>query len=117
MSADWELLGLAAKAADIKPTDGGPVVAYKTFGVWISEHQFWNPLTDDGDALRLATILHMTVSVMKAAPWDTPPRAAFTAAYTFWCAARSDQVHGEDANAATRRAITECAAQIGKAMP
>ncbi|BBI47377.1 hypothetical protein [Pseudomonas phage HU1] len=57
---DRELLEMAARAAGMpRPVDDN--------GVWSSwvgtpeNGHWWDPLTDDGDALRLAVKLHMTV--------------------------------------------------------
>ena len=66
----------------------------------------WNPLTDDGDALRLAVKLELIVDthgshVQVSYPFDTP--LAF-------------EKIGDDPCAATRLAITRAAAEIGKAM-
>ena len=102
---DRELLELAAKAAGIsKEWDG---VGWQ-----------WNPLTDDGDALRLAVKLKMKVECMSAQ----------SAARTFdncfaGCVDHSDSQQyakrdfNPDPYAATRRAIVRAAAEIGKAMP
>jgi hypothetical protein len=49
---DRELLELAAKAAGI-----GPISWIETDGTKIVTNLRWNPLTDDGDALRLAVKL------------------------------------------------------------
>jgi hypothetical protein len=49
MKTDRELLELAAKAAGAEVLSGR-WVALRDDGVW----HFWNPLEDDGDALRLA---------------------------------------------------------------
>ena len=57
----------------------------------------WNPLTDDGDALRLAVRLNIL--------WDVKVH------YT-----RFLELCVHDKLAATRRAITRAAAQIGKEM-
>ena len=59
---DRELLELAAKAADEKITwdeyrDYGSYIAYKLR----YENEYWNPLYDDGDALRLAMQLHLDI--------------------------------------------------------
>ena len=57
---DKELLELAAKAAGIEynPNYGK--------GFWVGEFysgKEWNPLTDDGDALRLAVKLKMRIDI------------------------------------------------------
>ena len=100
---DRELLELAAKAAgkthygEYSPNGG-----LKTTGGW------WNPLTDDGDALRLAVSLGLTVAQMSANRMVQvfvlmPVQVAF-------------EPYGEDPNASTRRAIVRAAAEIGKGM-
>jgi hypothetical protein len=52
MADDRELLELAAKAAGIVPYGVNP-------WQWIRAH--WNPLTDDGDAFRLAVKLRLDI--------------------------------------------------------
>jgi hypothetical protein len=69
----------------------------------------WNPLTDDGDALRLAAARYLVVAVMKA----THEKPAFTAVYHFNGPEHVTEEHGNDAKAATRRAIVRAAAAIG----
>ena len=56
MATDRELLELAAKAAGYEPQGMEDGKLY-LFGV----QDGWNPLTDDGDALRLAVALKITV--------------------------------------------------------
>jgi hypothetical protein len=95
---DRELLELAAKAAGLKgwkfyeehPVDGYP---RHSFGMRLGGNR-WNPLTDDGDALRLAAKLFL------------------------WQAVRDGYQHVDSDNdiyAATRRAIVRAAAEIGRA--
>ena len=96
---DRELLELAAKAAEIE------VTAVVTGGV---PHRFgggyWNPLTDDGDALRLAVKLNMALTFCT----DGSVHAeGLNGEYAFECMS--------DHYAATRRAITRAAAAIGGA--
>ena len=80
-----------------------------TFADAMSEAN-WSPLTDDGDALRLAVKLGMKVMS------DTGASMA-SATTELW----SDEGYCEgfsmDPCAATRRAIVRAAAEIGKAMP
>jgi hypothetical protein len=90
---DKELLELAAKAAGLE-------VVTPT----MLAHGQWNPLTDDGDALRLAVKLRMHVSIFADAIGIGTPGGGYTE--TKWI---------DDANVATRRAITRAAAEIGKA--
>jgi hypothetical protein len=101
---DRELLELAAKAAGRKilqdphgrfrDCTGAHHSAMNIFSF-----PLWNPLTDDGDALRLAVKLRMTrigevwvIERTSIAEWERDPQAA------------------------TRRAITRAAAEIGKGM-
>ena len=101
---DKELLELAAKAFDL-PECGwmGPAFMY------VKDNTFteWNPLTDDGDALRLAVKLDINVYVQLV--------SGFTMASA---EPEIDEVepHGNDRYAATRRAITRTAAEIGKTL-
>ena len=98
---DHELLEMAAKAAGIADGD----VFYD-----MDNDKEWNPLTDDGDALRLAVRFGLKVlidldegatrihnvydgPVCMHMPFDGGPEAA------------------------TRRAIVRAAAEVGKAMP
>ena len=117
---DRELLGLAAKAAGIKarwfkvkkwrhyPTSRIVCGHDDVFGTHHSKP--WNPLTDDGDALRLAVKLGITVAF-----WEYPQNSV--AAYVSGDGIpASYERHGEDKHAATRRAIVRAAAAIGRAM-
>jgi hypothetical protein len=83
---DNELLGKAAKAIGMG---------------YVSGHA-WNPLTDDGDALRLAVKLKMGFSI-----WD---KTAVVANNEI-----THEPHGDDPYAATRRVIVRAAAAIGSA--
>lgn len=60
MREDRELLELAAKAAGYEVLDGfvGFTVRKKEVDLW---PYAWNPLVDDGDALRLAAKLRMDI--------------------------------------------------------
>lgn len=71
----------------------------------------FSPLTDDGDALRLAVKLKLAVDT------DYNSGAAAGSAYLdMECCYEEDHPHrfGADRNAATRRAITRAAAAIGE---
>ncbi len=69
---------------------------------------YWNPLTDDGDALRLAVKLRLTVNCS----YDEVAICGqeFTQKEVFL------ERNGEDPHAATRRAIARAAAELGKEM-
>jgi hypothetical protein len=109
MNDDRELLELAAKAAGI---EYGWQHIYDDYEGSTSEKWDWNPLTDDGDALRLAAARYLVVAVMKA----THEKPAFTAVYHFNGSEHMTEEHGNDAKAATRRAIVRSAAAIGETM-
>ena len=95
---DKELLELAAKAAgiDIFCWAGRDVGSFSP--VVLPDALSWNPLTEDADALRLAVKLKLFEQ------FDV---------HEDLCKAQLDS----DPYAATRRAITRAAAEIGKAMP
>lgn len=111
---DRELLELAAKAAgygEIKIDDFGWVYRCAYQGE-PKEWEMWNPLTDDGDALRLAVKLHLVVASMRG----NHECDAFTACYHFNGPEHMSETHNGDPYAATRRAITRVAAEIGKTL-
>jgi hypothetical protein len=93
---DRELLELAAKAAGLEVVT--PTML--TYGQW-------NPLTDDGDALRLAVKLRMNVFHAGIRVFALDEEGDIEEA----------EGHELDPYAATRRAIVRAAAEIGKAMP
>lgn len=110
METDRELLELAAKAAGLsnyrycdkrKCMIDCDVRAGSYMTPWI-------PLTDDGDALRLATALRLDISHA----YDDRNRVFAERKNVSCC--------GEDTTydhyAATRRAIVRCAAEIGRTM-
>ena len=120
-TTDRELLELAAKAAGIKydadaskphPESGA------FWGLWLEfdrepseyDRRYWNPLTDDGDALRLAVKLNLGISI----PVHQTIRADVVC---FRDASVNVREGGDDPYAAIRRAIVRAAAEIGKAMP
>lgn len=120
MSTDRELLELAAKAAgmgtlnfDYAKREGhcfyfGPRLPMPQGVLMAAMHTYWNPLTDDGDALRLAVRLRIQVE-----QWpDEDGKGEYCS-----CGDAIIEDHGEDDLAATRRAIVRAAAEIGRAMP
>ena len=126
---DRELLELAAKAAGIDLEDS------RTVNWWYSDKKgikvkfsdkaytvWWNPLEDDGDALRLAVKLKFTIHI-----WDCDGNrhreGASVAKSLKNGESPSDSSNnwkyeesGEDEYKATRRAIVRAAAEIGKEM-
>jgi len=101
---DKELLELAAKAAGMRLNHAGQ----PTTGNYYDLADFnWNPLLDDGDALRLAVKLGLEVRT------DGPYLIAVTPRYV------DNELYeprGDDPYAATRRAIVRAAAVIGQEM-
>jgi hypothetical protein len=99
---DRELLEAAAKAAGIEFgwIHGTPRIRAEMG--WTP----WNPLTDDGDALRLAVKLEMELKV-----YNTSAHAASAKCERSVCASEKG-----DPYAATRRAIVRAAAEIGRSM-
>ena len=100
---DRELLELAAKACGLEEAK------------MRIEFNQWNPLTDDGDALRLAVKLSMNVVV------KTLPHAIYVEAYNGQAPAVVETLADVrrkdfDPYSATRRAITRAAAEIGRNM-
>lgn len=102
---DRELLELAAKAAGLKIVlDFGNSIDASKLG--IAGVGVWNPLTDDGDALRLAVKAHIEFRRIHD----------IARADAMGCAVCIEDA-GIDEYAATRRAIVRAAAEIGRAMP
>lgn len=123
MKTDRELLDLAAKAAGIEwfGYAGDDECECRYFDIGDDQVIEWNPLTDDGDALRLAVKLGLACS---------PGKLVFTNDDDLMAAwADLDVMYGTDAYqqvewskskgdpyAATRRAIVRAAAEIWRAM-
>lgn len=113
--SDRELLGLAAKAAGYSVRWYEDSLAYgPTFGIEVEPgnpcgFEVWNPLTDDGDALRLAVKLKLQVilysdwvEVLQDGIQKSNAHSVYDAGCMFKCA---------------RRAIVLAAAELGRAMP
>lgn len=100
---DRELLELAAKAGGVElgywcPNNGA---------FWCGE--YWNPLTEDGDAFRLAVKLNVKLVIGGKGFKD----------FTTWVQAgmsACEEYFNDDPLAATRRAIVRAAAEIGRGM-
>jgi len=109
---DKEMLELAAKAANINGMIGEVGHLH-----WIKLNQdgniegFWNPLTDDADALQLAVKLELVMDFRLKASWVcTQPNP--DSSLGDWMGV--SEKHHSDPYAATRRAIVIAAAEIGK---
>lgn len=100
-----ELLELAAKAA-------GYQLSAVSDMIWSDaavEYIHWNPLADDGDALRLAVRLGLAVYC--------PGVDDETAVARNFGRVSIMELATEDPHAATRRVIVRAAAEIGRTMP
>jgi hypothetical protein len=110
---DKELLEFAAKSTGIKALkspDG--VLRDCTVGdpaMNIFSAKPWNPLTDDGDALRLAVKLGLDV-------WVNKDCAEVFFGRDIGGNLLAREIFIEDSYASTRRAITRAAAEIGKTL-
>ena len=132
MTTDRELLELAAKAAQLELTwvnardsEGYPICGETKDWCFIPsakaphnrrkgdemQGEIWNPLDDDGDAMRLAVKLHMRFDVFVE-----------SACVTIHCARPDNEImwlhlheslYAVDEYVATRRAIVRAAAEIG----
>ena len=102
--SDRELLELAAKAGGYDRLDqgNGTIVIQDDEGY----SSAWNPLRNDGDALRLAVKLRLHVSVFADAIGIGVPSRGY-----------EESKWADDPYAATRRAIVRAAAEIGRTMP
>lgn len=124
MTADRELLELAAKAAGVEGQYGqcasmGNFVdgsgAFHKIGIRqkgsLPFAPMWNPLTDDGDALRLADALELDIlhRVVGGTRVEILPAGGPLTVEAY--------VRPVDRLAATRRAIVRAAAEIGRALP
>lgn len=107
---DRELLELAAKAAGIEYTyrngcdDALELVKPRGFQI------YWNPLADDGDALRLAVQLGLILNLSPRRDC----RGQTVVTYHGFC--KIEEPCHEGREAASRRAIVRAAAEIGKGM-
>jgi hypothetical protein len=107
MNIDRELLEAAAKAAGYKRTrlaENGMFQVHGWHEGYPADWEYWDPLTDDGDALRLAVILRITPHIdcnMTEAEAATQAEGEFFA-----------EPHIDDPYASTRRAIVRAAAAI-----
>ena len=110
---DRELLELAAKAAEYQKIEyhnlKGSMLDFR-YGrdeaIWNGE-DYWNPLVDDCEALRLAVALGLRIEINTQVLGDTLVISEFY---------DSVECHNGDPYAATRRAIVRTAAEIGKGM-
>ncbi len=119
---DRELLEYAAKAAGMWKTDFSlndddqpDFSEEKGFRLaWGAG--WWNPIEDDGDALRLAVKAGISPLVYPACIWIRWPQIGLPIDLIGTDEIYEDISSGQDSYAATRRAIVRAAAEIGRAM-
>lgn len=110
--SDRELLEFAAKAAGIDAHWGDGWQSHMMFRALprpnspLVANVEWTPLTDDGDALRLAVKLQMSLDTALGQSLAIPLGGKDCV-----------EQHADDPLAATRRAIVRAAAKIGRQMP
>jgi hypothetical protein len=107
--SDRELLELAAKAAGLKNAEYKDMEGWGEFrygfsgAIWSeSLGEYWNPLVNDGDALRLAAKLKISIDFHDCCAWS---RGIFGLIQEFW---------GGDYPDCYRNAIVRAAAEIGR---
>ena len=115
MKSDHELLEAAAKAAGLPiEFDEGTCNGWWPNGRTSTGDvdEWWNPLTDDGDALRLAVKLGLCVDTGAMCHWGM---VTFISGQ-YWrrsgLTGFGEETHGDDPLGATRRAIVRAAAAM-----
>jgi hypothetical protein len=115
--SDRELLELAAKAAGIDYRHDNSFWTHEDYCAFWSYDDLcncgarWNPLTDDGDALRLAVKLGLHISQQLSYVAVMQPHGGAGSHLLQWI-----EKYNNDPYAATRRVITRAAAEIGRNM-
>jgi hypothetical protein len=110
---DRELLELAAKAAGIDGQYRAQYAGDQEYGAFWNSGACWNPLTDDGDALRLAVKLgllidtHDSIYLQEHSSYASGVTVSFAGIFI-------EELLDLDPYDATRRAIVRAAAEIGK---
>lgn len=97
---DRDLLKLAAKAISLDPAMH---IGFPAEQGLYDSGRWWDPLEDDGDALRLAVELCMNIEVTESDVYAC-------------CRGNFSEPANPDREAATRRAIVRAAAEVGKSM-
>ena len=108
MDNDKDLLTWAAKAAGIITSNWNDGTEPYSSGLgFITESgSIWNPLSNDGDAFRLATKLELSIDYAK---WT---HTVFYGVDKFV----QEDWHNKNSYVAIRRAIVRAAVELGKAM-
>lgn len=105
---DRELLEMAAKAAEM---EYGWQHVYDDYDGCTADAYDWNPLTDDGDALRLAVKLNLTIKIM-----GDHVKVGWRGCGEQWPGEEVPCNSETVMPIATRRAIVRAAAEIGRNM-
>ena len=109
MKTDRELLELAARAAGIEIVEWSCIEESCDAIARLEDMRLhkWNPLTDDGDALRLAVKLTLEIDVCRTGIAVRTPNGIKVLV---------EAEDNPDAYSATRRAIVRAAAAIGETL-
>lgn len=107
---DIELLELAARAALIDFADQ-PFMHHRAPAMLLKDGTVWNPLSNDGDALRLAVKLRINIESDTATVLCRLQPSYIKREKTVFV-----ESYDNGAAAATRRAIVRAAAEIGRSM-
>ena len=110
--SDREYLELAAKAAGL-PHKWIPMLGKMLHIIDGGNSDTWNPLTDDGDALRLAVRLGIEIYPDREC---SEVITAFGVHQPKLIGLNTYEPFGNDEMAAVRRAIVRAAAEIGRSM-
>lgn len=105
-----ELLALAAKAAGYRVRRSDIVAGFID-----DDGEMWDPLENDGDALRLAVRVGMNCAFLPQV-WQESFCVVAADFSDGSPAVNVEEPHGDDAHAATRRAIVRAAAEVGRRM-
>lgn len=117
-SADRELVELAAKAVGYKIYIWGHKDDLNCARTDVKGFPQWNPLDDDGDALRLAVKLGLDVDVHRLDPALGGGCGVEVRGYVYRRLMITQPAdNNEGLLEATRLAIVRAAAEIGRAMP
>lgn len=123
MSADRELLELAAKAGGIEHKGWNDSLAHRgNVGLWVGLGERWNSWDNSGDALELAAALGISLTpypIFNEGARHSVVAKQRRSTDTMRQANPTEVIerYGDDPAAAWRHAITRAAAEVGRAMP
>lgn len=114
--SDKELLELAAKAAGLVVVDRTRPISLYIQSDGCHGGALWNPLADDGDCARLEAAVGIDVAWHRMGVVATYRDTEDHEIFGHDVVVREPYADHQDRNDARRRASTELAAQVGKAM-